>query len=308
MANRTTIAFLVFAAVVGGLGYYIFGTSSGGIAYFSGQAIGIFVILFLIVGGIARARKKPVRTDIVFALAAVFLLFTNREEIASTYDAKRFQADVRAAGQGNFQQAIQELTTNIASAVRSMQEIATQTNTEVQKLFEAISDPALDGPLAPDKVVNPAALNAASAAAAEKLDLVSNITPRVDDLLEKEKARITEIAKRLPENMRKNLADGFAKTRSVERAFVEQRVDIYRRLMTVMQSVTEFLLARQGTYSPNDKGLLIFQSRADVDEYNRLFGTLQQTIADETKLDAEIAAFSENCIAEGWQKIAGSND
>lgn len=306
MANRTLIAVLVFAAVAGGLAYYIYGASSGGIAYFSGQAVGIFVILFLIAGGIARARKKPVRTDIVFALAAAFLIFTNRQEIASTYDVKRFQSDLRAAGQGNFQQAIQESTTNIASAMRSMQETAAQTNAEVQKLFEAISDPALDGPLAPDKVINAAALNAASAAATEKLDLVSRIMPQVDDLVNKEKARITEIAMRLPENMRKNLADGFAKTRSIERAFVEQRVDIYHRLMTVMQSISEFLLSRQGTYSPNENGLLIFRSQSEVDEYNRLFGMLQRTIADETKLDAEIAAFAENRAAEGWQKLAGN--
>ena len=304
MANRNTIAFLVFAAVVGGLGYYIYG-STNGIAYFSGEAVGIFVILFLIAGGFARARKKPVRTDIVFALAAVILIFTNREDIASTYDVKRFQSDLRAAGKGNLQQAIQESTTNIASAMRSMQEAATQTNAEVQKLFEAISDPALDGPLAPDQVNNAVALNAASAAAGEKLDLVSRIMSQVDVLLNKEKARVAEIAKRLPESMRKNMADGFAKTRSTERAFVEQRVDVYRRLMTVMQSITEFLLARQGTYSPNENGLLIFQSQADVDEYNRLFGALQRTIADETKLDAEIASFTETFASEGWQKLAG---
>ncbi|HWK65903.1 MAG TPA: hypothetical protein VNS34_13240 [Rhizobiaceae bacterium] len=304
LAHPNTIVFLAFAAVVGWLSFYIYGAQSDGIAFMLGQAIGV-VILYVIVAGINLARRKPVRADIVFGVGAGFLLFINWADIAATYDMKRFQADVRAAGPGNLTKAIQESTTDMASVLRSAMEVANATDAEVQNLFEQLNDPALEGPFAPEKATDRSALVTVNAVANKNLALVSDIMPKVDELLRQEQARLAEFTKRLPQDSRDGLASGLSRKRGAEREYVVKRVEIFSRLMNNVTALSEFLLARLGSFSPNADGMLVFQTQGDVDAYNRMITELQQTVGEQGDLEAEIAAFTERRMAEGWQKMAG---
>lgn len=303
VAHRNTIAFFAFVAVFGWLSFYIYGGQSSGVAHMFGQAAGVFVIL-LITAGVALARRKPVRADIVLGLGAGLLLFVNREDIAATYDVNRFQAEVRAAGPGNIAKAIDESTTDVAAALRSAMEATNHTDTEVQNLVEQLTDPVLEGFfLAPEKFTDRSALVAVNEMANRKLSLLSDTIPKVDVLLRQEQARLAEIAP--PQSGRDGTFSGLSKTRGTEREYVVQHVDLYGRLMKNTVVISEFLLARAGSFSRDTDGALVFQTQADVDAYTRMFTERQKIAGEMIQLDAEIAAFNERRIAEGWPKMAG---
>jgi len=101
------------------------------------------------------------------------------------------------------------------------------------------------------------------------------------------------------------LASGLSRKRGAEREYVVKRVEIFSRLMNNVTALSEFLLARLGSFSPNADGMLVFQTQGDVDAYNRMITELQQTVGEQGDLEAEIAAFTERRMAEGWQKMAG---
>ncbi|MGI6856403.1 hypothetical protein [Mesorhizobium sp. 1B3] len=303
MGLRNAIAFITFSAVLVGLGFYVYGGTADGFAYLFGQSFLVPLIGMPIAALSAKRSGRPARYDVVLGLAALLLIFINHEEIAATYDAKKFQAEVRAAGPGNLASAIQGSTTGIGAAMRSVQQIALDTNFKVQRLFDELTDPALDEIFSTKQVASRESLLAANAAAKEKRALVARIMPRVDELLGEEKRRVSDIAARLPEMTRKRIASGFMDKRATERAFVERRTNLYDRLFQSMASVTAFLLSREGTFSTNELGQLLFRDQADVDEYNRLLSSMQSQIADEAKLDSEIADAGAS-ISERWMKLA----
>ena len=288
LITRNRIAFLAFVAVIIALSYYIYDFSAEGSAYLLGMAAPVLGVALLFAFGAAR-RKKPMRVDIAFMVAAVFLIWLNRENLFYAYDLRQLQAEARSSSDPS--KVLQESTTEFASLMRSMEKLATETQTKVNRVFKSVIAPTSNDIFASKWTNEPADLTARFEAANEMRSNASQILPEIQQILAEETIQATKIVGDFPAEMKRGLLQGLSNKRTAERSIIERKASILERYATALSSMSEYLLARSEVFLVDESGKFIFKNEGDVDEFNRHARNLAELAKEEVALDAEIAEY-----------------
>jgi hypothetical protein len=298
----TLLAFVLFVLVVAGLAIFVYPTTYG-VAYLTGRALGSFAIIGLFAAIISKVRKRPVRFDIVFALAIITIVGFSFKDVLAVYDLRRFQSEVRAAGPDKMADAIRSSTTRIGGLYRSVILIGEETSTKVENALSFLDDdPALDSPLAPPKVTDRSALTDARRAAATISSRLPGALPTFDSIIQEEADRIEATADDLTDEMRGVLVSAIKQRRARDREFLERRLDLTSRLMALLTEAVDFLIPKVGTFEI-DKDILLFASQQDADSYNALFNRLQSLVQEEEQLGREIQEVENDRVANQWMRV-----
>lgn len=301
--NKNTLAFLVLASVVAGLGIFVRGTV-GGTSEFVGQALGMCLMLFLFFGLYSKIRSRPVRGDLVFLFAAAILLLTNRHEIAVAYDTRQFQADVRAAGPENLAAAVQQSNTKLARTLRAAMNSRAEVEQKLAGIFESLFSPELDSILAPQSVMDASKLQKVLVISNERQVMLQEIPEQIDKIIANQRDELFKIAKdTLGDKQAKDFIKGYDAKLPQYREFTNRRIEVYNRLFQTSASASQWLLKNFGSYQIGPNGKILFGSQSTLDTFNQYVASIQKVAEDEASLDQEILAAQNENMKSGYNKL-----
>jgi hypothetical protein len=301
--TSTVIAAAALVGCVAGISWYVYEGSPDGSAETIGEAAGAALIPAVIALAIARGSFRQARWDVVFAVAAVLLLYTDRGPIADAYDTRQFQAEVRSAGAANAWKVAETSRTRIAGDIRVAMRASKDANAKIAAIFAEIEDPKIWSVLTPS-ALSQQGVSAAVVGTTRTSALVATAMDRIDRALADEREAIRAGMADQPRYVSDNMLRGVGRRQAEFRRYYVLQASIDGRALNSLSEILSLLISLNGRYRV-DGPKVLFEDEATLALYNQDLAALQGLLRDRISLGEEEQKFMADWRAHDWLQVSG---
>ncbi|MEN3977160.1 hypothetical protein [Emcibacter sp. SYSU 3D8] len=296
---------ITFALIItAGVGWYL-DRLSPEIQRTLGEQAGIATAFAALVAFLAaRNRKTPVRWEYLPLVVAGVVLVANLEIIAELRTLRPAAAALAAAPPESDADLAAILPGTAFRITTELQAARRETLARLEAHTGAIGPWPQMAALTPDKVADPAAIDAAAAALAVKSVSIREAAKTYDAILGRFVERRRKIIAPLSEALHRRVDRRFEQEENAYRSHYGARVHLLSRAAGDLAAMLAVLQAQRGRYAADWGGALTFQDAAAQAAFQARQASLEELVVWNGRLRAEGAALAESRPAWAWLKAA----
>lgn len=294
------ISITVALAVSAGVGWYLDRLSPDiqrTLAVQAGIAAAFAVLVSFLA---ARNHKSAIRWDYLPLIVAGVVLVANLEPIGELRDLRPASAALAAGPPASDEELAAilpgeafRMTTELGAAKRDAL-------AQMEARTTALGPWTLLETLTPERIVDPAAIEAAASSIAARSSALREAAKAYDTILGRFAERRREIVASLSDPVRRRVEHRFGQEEDAYRSHYGARANLLSRAAADLGAMLEILLAQRGRYSADWTGAVTFEDAAADEEYRARRASLEELVVWNSRLRAEGADLAASKPAWGW--------